>query len=216
MDEATELHRYEGRDGVVTYEAKRCIHAAECVHGLPAVFDSTAKPWVNPDAADADALAAVIHRCPTGALKLERMDGAAEPVPVTNTATVTCDGPTYLRGDLALMADDDIVALRDTRMALCRCGASQNKPLCDGSHRKAGFRHAGAVQASETPPAAVSGGRLAIRARPNGPLILTGPLTVVGADGRTAYAETTFLCRCGASGNKPYCDGTHKKIGFAG
>ena len=70
--------------------------------------------------------------------------------------------------------------------------------------------------ASETPPTAVAGGRLAIRARANGPLILTGPLTVVGANGRTAYAETTFLCRCGASGNKPYCDGTHKKIGFAG
>ena len=215
MGEATKPHRFEGREGVVTYDAKRCIHAAECVRGLPAVFNSKAKPWVNPDAADADALAAVIHRCPSGALKLERRDGAAEPVPVTNTATVTCDGPTYLRGDLALMAQDDVVVLRDTRMALCRCGASHNKPLCDGSHRKSGFRHGGAVPASETPPAKVAGGPLAIRARTNGPLMLTGPLTIAGTNRRTAYAETTFLCRCGASGNKPYCDGTHKRIGFA-
>ncbi len=214
MGEATKLHRYEGRAGVVTYDAKRCIHAAECVRGLPAVFDPKSKPWVQPGATDADALAGVIHRCPTGALKLERTDGAAEAIPATNTATVTRDGPTFLHGDFALMAHDDTVALRDTRMALCRCGASQNKPLCDGSHRELGFRHEGALQASEAPPAPVAGGRVAIRARANGPLMLTGPLTVMGTNGRTAYAEATFLCRCGASGNKPYCDGTHKKIGF--
>ena len=215
MGQTTKLHRYEGRGGVVTYDAKRCIHAAECVQGLPAVFDPKATPWVQPGATEADALAAVIHRCPTGALKIERMDGADEPVPATNAATVTRDGPTYLRGDLALMAHDDIVALSDSRMALCRCGASQNKPLCDGSHRKVGFQHGGALQAADAPPGAVAGGRLTIRARANGPLMLTGPLTVIGTNGRTAYAESTFLCRCGASGNKPYCDGTHKKIGFA-
>ena len=215
MGEATKVHRYEGRGGVVTYDAKRCIHAAECVHGLPAVFDSKATPWIRPGEAEAGLLAAVIQRCPSGALKLERDDGATEPVPATNTGTLTRDGPTYLRGDMALIGADGEVALIGTRMAICRCGASQNKPLCDGSHRGAGFRHPGTLPASETPPGARAGGRLTIRPRPNGPLMCTGPLTVIGADGRAAYAETTFLCRCGASNNKPYCDGTHKKIGFA-
>ena len=46
MAEATKLHRYEGRGVTVTYDAKRCIHAAECVHGLPGVFDPDAKPWI--------------------------------------------------------------------------------------------------------------------------------------------------------------------------
>jgi CDGSH-type Zn-finger protein len=55
---------------------------------------------------------------------------------------------------------------------------------------------------------------LAIRASRNGPLILTGALTLTGTNGRASHAETTFLCRCGASGNKPYCDGSHRKIGF--
>lgn len=216
MGEANKLHRYEGRAGAVTFDAKRCIHAAECVHGLPTVFDPKAKPWIQPGEVEVDALAAVIQRCPSGALKLERKDGASEPVPATNTATLTRDGPTYFRGDLALLGRDGTVVLIDTRMAFCRCGASQMKPLCDGSHRKIGFAHAGTLQASEAPPGAVAGGSLTIRARPDGPLICTGPLVVTGTDGRAAYAETTFLCRCGASGNKPYCDGTHKKIGFIG
>jgi CDGSH-type Zn-finger protein/uncharacterized Fe-S cluster protein YjdI len=214
MTPSTKLHRYEGRGGIVTYDAKRCIHAAECVHGLPAVFDSKAKPWINPDGADAAALAAAVDRCPSGALHVARADGVAEPGPAQNTATLTADGPTYLHGELALMAPDDSVTLSDTRMALCRCGASQNKPLCDGSHRKSGFRHDGALQAGKAPAAPVAGGRLAIRASSNGPLILTGALTLMGTNGRASHAETTFLCRCGASGNKPYCDGTHKKIGF--
>ena len=112
------------------------------------------------------------------------------------------------------MAPDGSVMLRDTRMALCRCGASQNKPLCDGSHRNSGFRHDGALQAGEAPVPPVAGGPLAIRASSDGPLIVTGALTLMGTNGRASHAETTFLCRCGASGNKPYCDGSHRKIGF--
>jgi CDGSH-type Zn-finger protein/uncharacterized Fe-S cluster protein YjdI len=210
----TKLHRYEGRGGIVTYDVKRCIHAAECVRGLPAVFDSNAKPWIDPDRADAATLAATVERCPSGALHVERRDGMDPPVPVINTATLTARGPTYLRGDLALMAGDDSVALRETRMALCRCGGSQNRPFCDGSHVKQVFADEGALRAGEAPPALEGTGRLEIRARPNGPLMLTGPLVVVGTNGRSSPDVTTFLCRCGASGNKPYCDGTHKKIGF--
>lgn len=216
MNSSTKLHRYEGRGGIVNYDAKRCIHAAECVHGLPAVFDSNAKPWVNPDGADAAAVAATVLRCPSGALQIEHPAGVAAPVPATNTATLTARGPTYLRGDLALMGQDDNVAMSDTRMALCRCGGSQNKPFCDRSHEKLGFADDGPLRAGEAAPAAVGGGRLEIRARPNGPLMLTGPLTVIGTNGRAAYGESTFLCRCGHSANKPYCDGTHKKVGFTG
>lgn len=214
MGATSKLHRYEGTGVTVTYDAARCIHAAECVHTLPSVFDSRARPWVNPSGAQADELAAAVQRCPSGALHVERADGLPESPSATNTAMPTVDGPTYVRGDLALMTADGDVALRDTRMALCRCGNSRNKPFCDGSHRKSGFKDDATLRAADSPTTAGGGGRLAIRARPNGPLMLTGPLTMVGANGRTAFAESTFLCRCGASGNKPYCDGTHKRIGF--
>ncbi len=215
MGTTSKLHRYEGAAITVTYDAARCIHARECVRALPSVFDPRARPWIDADGAASDELAAAVRRCPTGALHVERPDGPPESAPATNTATLTADGPTYLRGDLALMTADGDVGLADTRIALCRCGASQNKPFCDGSHRKAGFRDDATLRAADSPPAPRPGGRVAIRARPNGPLMLTGPLTVVGANDRRAFAESTFLCRCGASGNKPYCDGTHKKIGFA-
>jgi CDGSH-type Zn-finger protein/uncharacterized Fe-S cluster protein YjdI len=214
MSTTAKLHRYQGAAIAVTFDAARCVHSAECTRGLPSVFEPLARPWINADGADPDAIAAQVRRCPSGALRVERPDGVTEAPPETNTATPTVDGPTYLRGDLALLGADGNTALRDTRMALCRCGASQNKPFCDRSHRKAGFKDDATLRAPDTLPAAGGAGPLIIRPRPDGPLMLTGPLTIVGANQRSAFAESTFLCRCGASANKPYCDGTHKRIGF--
>jgi len=214
MIRQTKLHRYEGRSRIVTYDAKRCIHAAECVHGLPAVFDPNAKPWINPDGADAAALAAAVARCPSGALAIERPDNSVASAPASNAATLTANGPAYLRGDIALVSSDG-VAQSEVRMALCRCGASGNKPYCDGSHNAAAFRDPGLLPADcvTGPPSA--GGKLTVTPLPNGPVKCEGPLTITGSDGRATTTDKAFLCRCGASGNKPFCDGTHKKIGFA-
>ena len=214
MSSTEKFHRYEGAAIAVTFDAARCVHSAECTRGLPAVFDVEARPWIDADGAHADAIAAQVKCCPSGALHVEGAERLAESTPETNTATPTIDGPTYLRGDLALMSADGNTALRDTRMALCRCGASQNKPFCDRSHRRVGFKDDAMLRAADAPPTSGSGGLLTIRLRPNGPLMLTGPLTIIGANRRSAFAESTFLCRCGASANKPYCDGTHKRIGF--
>ena len=72
------IHRYEGKDIVLTYDARRCIHAGECVRGLPAVFDPARRPWVVPDEADPAEVADVVRRCPTGALHFERAGGQAD------------------------------------------------------------------------------------------------------------------------------------------
>jgi CDGSH-type Zn-finger protein len=136
-----------------------------------------------------------------------------DPVPDGNTAAVTARGPTKLRGDFVLIGEDG-VARHETRLALCRCGGSANRPFCDGTHVKIGFADDGALRAPERRAPAAPAGLVEIRAQHNGPLMLTGPVTVVGTNARTAFSETTFLCRCGASRNKPYCDGTHVKIGF--
>lgn len=50
--------------------------------------------------------------------------------------------------------------------------------------------------------------------RENGPLVVDGPVTLVGADGSEETFERLFLCRCGGSADKPRCDGTHKRNGF--
>lgn len=64
--------RYTGADITVTFDAQVCRHAAECVRGLPAVFDTKARPWIQPDNATADEVAEVVARCPSGALQIER------------------------------------------------------------------------------------------------------------------------------------------------
>jgi uncharacterized Fe-S cluster protein YjdI len=132
---------YDGDEITVQYSVTRCIHAAECVRGLPAVFDPNRRPWIDPNAASAEEIAAVVQRCPTGALHFVRKDGGeAEAEPEENTITLVPDGPLYLHGNIEIQHSDGTVLLQDTRVALCRCGASKAKPFCDGSHTQAGFQ----------------------------------------------------------------------------
>jgi CDGSH-type Zn-finger protein len=163
-------------------------------------------------------------RCPTGALHFDRGDGGPpEPVPPANTVLVSRNGPTYLRGDIEMLDEQGDVRLRDTRVALCRCGLSKNKPLCDNAHVEAGFREAGAITDEdrvEDPGAegarpSEARARLRVAPKENGPLELTGPFAISSADRKTVLAGTrTKLCRCGQSEAKPFCDGTHKRVGF--
>ena len=55
---------------------------------------------------------------------------------------------------------------------------------------------------------------VSVTPRANGPLVVDGPVTLVGPDGSSEVVERLFLCRCGHSADKPRCDGTHKRIGF--
>lgn len=130
----------------VQWNSERCIHAAFCILAQPEVFDPRARPWVVIDAASADAIAEAVALCPTGALHYRRTDGAAQES-ITDPPTVQTvpDGPLYLRGDLTITDQDGGVLRHDTRIALCRCGESRQKPFCDNTHRITGFRDDGAV-----------------------------------------------------------------------
>ncbi|NJN48004.1 MAG: hypothetical protein HC808_17720 [Candidatus Competibacteraceae bacterium] len=207
-----------GDNITVLYDVKRCIHAAECVRGLPQVFDVKRKPWIDPNAATPDAIAAVVMKCPSGALQFERRDGGEpEPVPATNTVKPIANGPLNVQGKLEILTPNGEVVISDTRMTLCRCGASKNKPFCDNSHAKVGFKDGGALGADVTKTSESPDKEKALKITPSnhGPLVIRGPVEVVGADGKNRYqCDRAFLCRCGASKNKPFCDGTHKQIGF--
>ncbi len=216
----TRIHDYRGGRIVVTYEVARCIHAEECVHGLPAVFDAKRRPWVDADGAEPERIAEVVMRCPTGALRFERTDGGAqEAVPPANLVTVAENGPLYLHGDLEIRMPDG-AARRETRAALCRCGASKHKPFCDNMHAEIGFRDAGGLGEVKLAPLRPearepAGAPLKATPAPNGPLKIIGPLELRSADGSaTARGLKGALCRCGASANKPFCDGSHAAIGF--
>lgn len=134
-------HEYRSPEIVVSFDPRRCIHAEECVHGLPLVFDRNRRPWIAPENADAASIAEVVRRCPTGALHYVPLDGAAEELPVTPAViTPVPDGPLYLRGDLEIIGEEGSVLITETRAALCRCGGSSNKPFCDGTHARIGFK----------------------------------------------------------------------------
>jgi len=209
MEEDT--YEYEGREVTVSYDANRCIHVRECVEGLPAVFDADRRPWVDPDAAAPDAVADVVERCPTGALHYERADGRQEATPPVTVVTATSDGPLYVRGDVTVRAGGTV--LEDTRVGLCRCGHSGNKPLCDNRHSRV-FDAEGDIDPNAPLDAGEdTDGPLTITATPDGPFRLEGEFLLRTAEG-VERRESAALCRCGRSGDKPFCDGTHAEVGF--
>ena len=141
---ADEAKHYRNPAIVVTWQAERCIHSARCVRALPQVFDPRRRPWIILDDTPADAIAAVVQACPSGALHFERLDGGGEePAPNSTVVQVVADGPLYLHGPIEVRAAAGRVVRQDTRMALCRCGASRHKPFCDNSHFQVDFRDAG-------------------------------------------------------------------------
>ncbi len=145
--------------------------------------------------------------------------------PGANVAEVPPSGPLCLTGRIQVEVDGEIVADTDD-VALCRCGHSSNKPFCDGSHNKVGFDDPGVILGGRLVPgpdgdADGSGDGEAGDPEPvrivcatNGPLLVRGPLTVVGSDGGMSQGTKGALCRCGVSSTKPFCDGSHRETGF--
>ncbi|MEO7326960.1 MAG: CDGSH iron-sulfur domain-containing protein [Minicystis sp.] len=207
------VEEVRGKRALIQFEAKKCIHSRHCVLDRPDVFvPNVAGEWIHPDAAEPEEIAALAHNCPSGAIRYERLDGGAqEQAPVVNLARVRENGPMALHGELQI--EGQAPAFRAT---LCRCGASKNKPFCDGAHVAAGFTATGEPVVAESAPLALRNGPLNIKPLRDGPLLVTGNVEVVSGTGRTIHrTQKMALCRCGASGNKPYCDGSHGRIGFS-
>jgi len=202
----------EGKDLTLIYEGKRCIHSRFCVTGAPQVFLANVKgPWIQPDAVDVARLVEIAHACPSNAIRYQRKDGGPnETAPPVNLIAIRENGPYAVRADIRLDG-----AAYGFRATLCRCGASKAKPFCDGSHHEIAFTATGepATGAAEMPE--VRDGPLEIDLLVDGPLAVRGNLEMISGTGRVvARVQTAKLCRCGGSGTKPYCDGTHQRIGF--
>lgn len=214
------VEHIEGRSLTLLYETRRCIHARFCVTGAPKVFLANVKgPWIDPDGLETSGLVEIAHACPSGAIRYQRKDGGHdERPPPVNLLTIREGGPYAVRGDLRI--DGSSGAYRAT---LCRCGASRNKPYCDGSHNDAGFAASGeppSNQASLTGPVstdmlAVRDGALTIDPQVDGPLQVRGNLEITSGTGRVVGRTVQArLCRCGGSRTKPFCDNTHLANGF--
>ncbi|MCU7850877.1 MAG: CDGSH iron-sulfur domain-containing protein [Candidatus Thiodiazotropha sp. (ex Monitilora ramsayi)] len=205
---------YRGAEIDVEWDERLCIHIGECGYAKGELFVAGRDPWCQPDLSSLGDVKEIVERCPSGALVYRTKDGQiTETATSENTLTVSYQGPYFLKGDLAIEKSPGDMPGVELRAALCRCGLSKNKPFCDNSH-EGQFNDYGAVgEAGE--PLKETGGKLKITPLKDGPFLLSGNVTIKASSGRAAWqGNNVALCRCGASKNKPFCDGTHKTIGF--
>jgi len=193
------------------FDGRRCIHSRHCVLEAPTVFlANTPGAWIHPEATTVEHCVHVAHNCPSGAIAYERHDGGPqESAPRVNVVRVRENGP------YAVHAQIELAGSSEFRATLCRCGQSKRKPYCDGSHAGAGFAATGEPATRDSAPLTERGGPLNIQPIPNGPLQLSGSVEICAGTGRTVMrTQSTRLCRCGGSNDKPFCDGSHARIGF--
>ena len=132
---------YSGRVDV-QYNAGICAHLGVCTRGLPEVFDTTRRPWILPDNAEADRVVDVVNRCPSGALT-STVNTADNPAGIGDRRPPTIralkNGPLAVKGEVELEGIAWAVGAARERFTLCRCGGSRTMPFCDGSHTEIGF-----------------------------------------------------------------------------
>jgi uncharacterized Fe-S cluster protein YjdI len=138
---ASTRRRYTGEAVDVSFDPARCRHAAECLRGLPAVFDRDRRPWIVPDGGEPADVVGVVARCPTGALRTHPITTTVSEQPATPTeVTARPGGPVLVRGDLHVSGPSGVDE-HETRAALCSCGSTANAPYCDGSGTCAEWPH---------------------------------------------------------------------------
>ena len=135
------IKEYTNGETTIVWEAEKCIHSGICVKGLPKVFQPKERPWIKIDAATTDALVSQVKQCPSGALSYYMNNGSnKESQSMETKVEVTENGPLLVYGTLRVVDKDGNEETKNRTTAFCRCGASQNKPYCDGAHVKQDFR----------------------------------------------------------------------------
>ena len=132
---------YTNGELTIVWKADICIHAAECVKRMPHVYDPDGRPWISAEGADTAALKEQISSCPSGALTYFMNSDAEDKssdAPLCK-AVVMQNGPLIVHGAITVVDKDGNEVEKENKTAFCRCGASSNKPYCDGAHRGAGF-----------------------------------------------------------------------------
>ncbi|MCK5390859.1 MAG: CDGSH iron-sulfur domain-containing protein [Deltaproteobacteria bacterium] len=130
---------YQGEDIAIYDNRVICSHAGECVRNLPSVFRLGERPWIAPDNASVEEIISVIKKCPSGALSYSVQSTHQRDFDHSPEIVITKNGPYSVTGNIKINIEEDLQPPSREHFALCRCGASKNKPYCDGSHTEAGF-----------------------------------------------------------------------------
>ncbi len=135
------VKEYSNGEMTIFWKPKACIHAGECVKRLPKVYNPKARPWIQLENATTQELKDQVDACPSGALSF-KMIGADTKEKMTQEVKVEAleNGPLLVSGTLNVINSDGSRAVKKRTTAFCRCGASNNKPYCDGAHVEAEFK----------------------------------------------------------------------------
>lgn len=132
---------YTNNEITIVWKPTICMHSRICFSGLGNVFNPTERPWVKPENATTAELMAQIDKCPSGALSYYKNNEPATVSIETETiAEVSENGPLLVYGNIVVKKKDGSIEQKNKVTAFCRCGASGNKPYCDGTHRKIDFK----------------------------------------------------------------------------
>jgi len=135
---------YTKENLTVIWQPEKCIHSTKCWTGLREVFNPNIHPWINMDGAIMERIMEQVSHCPSGALsyitdgKEQQADNSSKEV--TTSLEVMKNGPLMVYGNIVVKDAKGNELRKNNVTAFCRCGASSNKPFCDGSHMKIGFR----------------------------------------------------------------------------
>lgn len=131
---------YKGKYITIHFNMGACAHAESCVKSASSVFRIDKRPWIYPDAADPEEIEKIIRSCPSGALSYSRDGVLYEDYPRPPEIIVCKDSFYKVVGNIELEEPDGSVPQSKEHYTLCRCGASKNKPFCDGTHWKIKFK----------------------------------------------------------------------------
>lgn len=147
------MKAYKKEDLTIEWNAEKCIHSAICAKGLPGVFKPKDRPWVQPENATAQEIMDVVDKCPSRALTYftgekkesdsHQNGNANKSSAMQNEVTkveVKTNGPLLVSGNLVIINAEGKEEHKKRNTAFCRCGASKNKPFCDGAHNEIGFQ----------------------------------------------------------------------------
>lgn len=146
---------------------------------------------------------------------MERQKNQGKPrlLEVPNEVLVSNGGPLQITGNITLVHEDGRVQYAN-HLSLCRCGHSRSKPVCDGQHVGMEFIDSGKIsEASETTTSSLPN-RITISCTKDGPITFLGRIRLHNNYGQECVKVQGSLCRCGQSARKPFCDGSHSRVGF--
>ncbi len=137
----TNTNKYGNEEIEIAWKPALCSHSKQCWKNLPEVFNPKGRPWINAGAVETKKITDQIDKCPSGALSYTHKNKIETKMENnTNKIEIAANGPILVHGTCEIKHADGTVETKEKMTALCRCGASANKPFCDGTHRKIEFK----------------------------------------------------------------------------